>query len=153
MWSPSTHPWIPPIQNVNQALSYHPPHIHSKSSYSSPYISPLPPPHFYRPTPNHPHSYAPDVFVWSISTHCLEIKYEYFSSNSFKSMVSGLLIMSTSLKIGWPLPVITTSDHYQWPLPLTTWPLPVTTTSDHCQLPCLKCWIHCRNVKCFASKR
>ena len=24
-----------------------------------PHLSPLPPPHFYRPTPNHPHSYAP----------------------------------------------------------------------------------------------
>ena len=27
IWSPSTYPWIPPIQNVNQALSYHPPYI------------------------------------------------------------------------------------------------------------------------------
>ena len=33
----------------------------SKSSYSSPYISPLPPPHLFKPTPNHPHSYAPDA--------------------------------------------------------------------------------------------
>ena len=39
---------------------------HSKSSHSSPYISPLPTPHFYRPTPNHPHSYAPDVQTTSI---------------------------------------------------------------------------------------
>ena len=37
------------------------PHTLSKSSYSSPYISLLPPPPFYRPIPNHPHSHAPDA--------------------------------------------------------------------------------------------
>ena len=40
--------------------------LFSKSSYSPPYISPLPPPPFYRPTPNHPHSYAPDAQTISI---------------------------------------------------------------------------------------
>ena len=54
IWRPSTYPWTPPIQNVNQAFSYHPQHILSKSSYFSPYISPRPTPPFYRPTPNHP---------------------------------------------------------------------------------------------------
>ena len=52
IWGLSTYPWILPIQDVNQALSYHHPHILSKSSYSSPYISPLPPPPFDRPIPN-----------------------------------------------------------------------------------------------------
>ena len=32
-----------------------------------PHISPLPPPHFYKPTPNHLHSYAPHVQTTSIS--------------------------------------------------------------------------------------
>ena len=45
IWSPSTHPWIPPIQDVNQALSCHHPHTLSKSSFSSPHISPPSPPH------------------------------------------------------------------------------------------------------------
>ena len=44
----------------------HPSHLLSKSSYSSPYISPLPPLYFYRLTPNHPHSYAPDAQATSI---------------------------------------------------------------------------------------
>ena len=39
--SPSTHPRILPIQDVNQALTCHYPHILSKSSFFSPYISPL----------------------------------------------------------------------------------------------------------------
>ena len=39
------------MQNENQALLCHPPHIHSKSSYSSSYISPLPFPPFNKPTP------------------------------------------------------------------------------------------------------
>ena len=47
IWSPPTHPWIPPIQDVNQTLSCHYPHTLSKSSYSSSYISPLPPPPFF----------------------------------------------------------------------------------------------------------
>ena len=66
IWSPSTHPWIPPIQDVNQALSCHYPHILSKSSFSSPYISPLAHPPFYRLIPSHPHSYAPDAQTTSI---------------------------------------------------------------------------------------
>ena len=37
-----------------------------KSSYSFLYISSLPPPPFYRPTPNHPHSYAPDAQTTSV---------------------------------------------------------------------------------------
>ena len=65
IWSPSTHPWIPPIQDVNQALPCHHPHVLSKSSFSSPYISPLPPP-FYRPIPNHSHFYALDAQTTSI---------------------------------------------------------------------------------------
>ena len=47
------------IQGANQAPSYHPSHTHSKSSSLYLHISPLPPPHFYRPTLNHPHSYVP----------------------------------------------------------------------------------------------
>ena len=35
-------------------------------SYSSPYISPLPPPLFYRSILNHPHTYAPDAQTTSI---------------------------------------------------------------------------------------
>ena len=58
IWGLSIHPWILPIQDVNQAFSCHHPHTLSKSFYSSPYNSPLPPPPFYRPIPNHPHSYA-----------------------------------------------------------------------------------------------
>ena len=54
------------ISGCTQALSCHPPHILSKSFYSSPYISPLPPPLFYRPIPIHPHSYAPDAQTTSI---------------------------------------------------------------------------------------
>ena len=41
-------------------------HTLAKSSCPYPYSSPPPPPHFYRPTPNHPHSYAPDVQTTSI---------------------------------------------------------------------------------------
>ena len=39
------------IQDVNQVLPCHHSHTLSKSSHSSPYISPLPPPPFYRPIP------------------------------------------------------------------------------------------------------
>ena len=35
-------------------------------SYPCPHISPLPPPHFYRPTPNHLRSYAPHAQIISI---------------------------------------------------------------------------------------
>ena len=66
IWSPSTHPWIRPFQDVNQALSCHHPHTLSKSSYSSPYISPLPSLPFYKLIPNPPHSYAPDAQTPSI---------------------------------------------------------------------------------------
>ena len=55
-----------PIQGANQAQPYHSLHILSKSSYPYPYISPLPPPHFYRLTPNHLHSYFPHVQTTSI---------------------------------------------------------------------------------------
>ena len=58
--------YLLPTQVANQALPWHPSHILSKFSYSSPYISPLPPPHFYRSIPNHPHSYAPDAQTTSI---------------------------------------------------------------------------------------
>ena len=34
-----------------------------------PYISPLPPLHFYRPIPNHPHSYTPDVQTTFATSH------------------------------------------------------------------------------------
>ena len=44
-------PWTTPIQVVNQAPSYHPPHKPWKSSFSFPYISPLSP-LFYRPIPD-----------------------------------------------------------------------------------------------------
>ena len=48
-------PHIPehyPAQGANPAAPpYHPSHIPSKSSCPYPHISPLPPPHFYRPTP------------------------------------------------------------------------------------------------------
>ena len=40
IWIPATHPWTLPIQDANQALSCHHPHTISKSSFSSPYISP-----------------------------------------------------------------------------------------------------------------
>ena len=46
--------------------TYHPSHILSKSSCPYTHISPLPPPHFYRPTPNHLHSYAPHAQTTSI---------------------------------------------------------------------------------------
>ena len=39
--------------------SFHLPDTHSSCSY--PYTSPMPPPNFYRLTPNHPPSYAPDA--------------------------------------------------------------------------------------------
>ena len=42
-------------------LLYPPSHIHTKSSSLYLPISPPPKPHFYRPTPNHPHSYIPHV--------------------------------------------------------------------------------------------
>ena len=61
IWGLSTHPWIPSIQDVNQTLPCLHPHTLCKSSYSSFYISPLPPPSFYRPIPNHSISYAPDA--------------------------------------------------------------------------------------------
>ena len=38
IWSPSTHPWMPPIQDGNQTPPCHHSHTLSKSSYSSPYI-------------------------------------------------------------------------------------------------------------------
>ena len=41
-------------------------HILSKSSCPYPHISPLPPPHSYRPTPNNLHSYAPHAQTTSI---------------------------------------------------------------------------------------
>ena len=41
-------------------------HILSMSSYPCPHISPLPPPHFYRPTPNHLRSYVPHAQTTSI---------------------------------------------------------------------------------------
>ena len=54
------------------SLTAHYPHILSKSSFSSPYISPLPPPPFYRPIPNHPHSYAPNAhFPNHLNLPCL----------------------------------------------------------------------------------
>ena len=59
IWSLSTYPWTLPIQDVNQSPSYHPSHIHTKSSSLYPRISAPPPPHFFRLTPNHPHSYVP----------------------------------------------------------------------------------------------
>ena len=40
--------------------------IHTKSSFLYPHISPLPPPHFYRQTHNHPHSYVPHAQTTSI---------------------------------------------------------------------------------------
>ena len=46
--------------------SAHPLHILSKSSCPYLHISPLPPTHFYRPTPNHLHSYAPHAQTTSI---------------------------------------------------------------------------------------
>ena len=56
IWGPSTHPWIPPIQDVNQALQCPYPHTLSKSFYSSPYICPC---HLHlsigRYLLNHPH--------------------------------------------------------------------------------------------------
>ena len=47
IWSPSTHPWTPLIQGVNQAPPCHHPQTLSKSSYSLPYIPPLPLPPFF----------------------------------------------------------------------------------------------------------
>ena len=41
------------------------------SFFSSPYISPLPSPLFYRPIPNHPHSYAPCRCPNHLSLPCL----------------------------------------------------------------------------------
>ena len=46
--------------------SGHKPSIFMSSFFSSPYISPLPSPPFYRPIPNHPHSFAPDARTTSI---------------------------------------------------------------------------------------
>ena len=48
------------------AFIYYPSHIPTKSPSLYPHISPLPPPHFYRPTPNHPHSNAPHAQTTSI---------------------------------------------------------------------------------------
>ena len=48
------------------AHPYHPLHILSKSSCPYPHISPLPPPHFYRLTLNHLHSYVPHAQTTSI---------------------------------------------------------------------------------------
>ena len=56
------NPHIPehyPFRVQTQFHPYHPLHILSKSSCPYPHISPLPPPHFYKPTPNHLHSYVP----------------------------------------------------------------------------------------------
>ena len=50
VWSPSTYPWILPIQAVAQAIPCHLSHTLPKSSCPGSLISPLPPPHFYRPT-------------------------------------------------------------------------------------------------------
>ena len=66
IWGFSTYPWTPPIQSVNLAHPYHPSHILSKSSCPYLHISPLPPPHSYRLTPNHLHSYAPHAQTTSI---------------------------------------------------------------------------------------
>ena len=46
-------------EDANQAHPYHPLHILSKSSCSYQHISSLPPPHFYRPTPNYLHMPKP----------------------------------------------------------------------------------------------
>ena len=50
----------------NQAQPYHLLYILSKSSCPYPHISPPPLPHFYRPTPNHLHSYIPHAQATSI---------------------------------------------------------------------------------------
>ena len=55
--------WTLPIQGANQAHPYHSSHILSKSSCTS---HPCHPPHFYRPTPNHFHSYLPHAQTTSI---------------------------------------------------------------------------------------
>ena len=65
----SIYLWTLPIQLLNTTHSappYHPSHFLSKSSCLYPHISPLSPPHFYRPTPNHPHSYVPHAQTTSI---------------------------------------------------------------------------------------
>ena len=58
------HPHIPehcPFRLQPGQISCHLSHILSKSSHPCPHISPPLPPHFYRPTPNHPHLQAPNV--------------------------------------------------------------------------------------------
>ena len=69
IWGLSTHPWTPPIQGANQARPCLPLHILSMFSYLCPHISPQPPPHFYRPTPNHLRSYVPHAQKQSTMPH------------------------------------------------------------------------------------
>ena len=57
-----------PIQAADQTIPCRSSHIFPKPFCPCPYISPLPPPHFYRLTPNHLHSYAPDAYTVSILT-------------------------------------------------------------------------------------
>ena len=58
----TTHSKCKPSSSI-----YHPLlHILPKSSCPYPHISPLPPLHFYRPTPNHLHSYVPHAQTTSI---------------------------------------------------------------------------------------
>ena len=55
----SLHISLNTAHSTNQALPYHLPHIHSKSSYSSHLISSLSPLPFYRSSPNYQHSRCP----------------------------------------------------------------------------------------------
>ena len=84
-WSPSTYPWIPPIQDVKQALSCHHPHILSKSSYSL--TSHPPPPPFYWQIPYHP----PYPFI-----HGIYHPHPYLSSTYLSSMVSATVSSTVS---------------------------------------------------------
>ena len=58
-WSLSTYPWTLPLQAANRVVSCQCHHLHTllKSSCPCPHISLQPPLHFYRPTPNNPHTY------------------------------------------------------------------------------------------------
>ena len=94
MWGFSTYPWTPPIQSVNPDHPYHPSHILSKSSCPYPHISPLPPPHSYRPTPNHLHSYTPHTQTISIY-HALPPQPRSHPPKDYKSTLCFLSFSNT----------------------------------------------------------
>ena len=112
IWSPFTHPWILPIQDVNQAFSCPYPHILSKFSLS--YISSLPPSSFYREIPSHPLlqfydfcSFDKNVTVLSV----VEIerwisRVEFHSSESSRSLWVALYDIRFNTQKWWKLPFI-----------------------------------------------